>query len=51
MFKSDSSPAASRGMQRPARTLPHLAAYLQRMLARPAVQRVFANEGLSQPFV
>jgi glutathione S-transferase len=41
----------TRGMQRPARTLPHLAAYLQRMLARPAVQRVFANEGLSQPYV
>jgi glutathione S-transferase len=41
----------TRGMQRPARTLPHLAAYLQRMLARTAVQRVFANEGLSQPFV
>lgn len=41
----------TRGMQRPARTLPHLAAYLQRMLARPAVQRVFANEGLSQPFI
>lgn len=41
----------TRGMQRPARTLPNLAAYLQRMLARPAVQRVFANEGLAQPFV
>ena len=41
----------TRGMQRPARTLPHLADYLQRMLARPAVQRVFANEGLSQPYV
>lgn len=41
----------TRGMQRPARTLPHLSAYLQRMLARPAVQRVFANEGLSQPYV
>jgi glutathione S-transferase len=41
----------TRGMQRPARTLPHLAAYLQRMLARPAVQRVFANEGLAQPYV
>ena len=41
----------TRGMQRPARTLPHLSAYLQRMLARPAVQRVFANEGLAQPFV
>lgn len=41
----------TRGMQRPARTLPHLGAYLQRMLARPAVQRVFANEGLPQPYV
>jgi glutathione S-transferase len=41
----------TRGMQRPARTLPHLSAYLQRMLARPAVQRVLANEGLAQPFV
>ncbi|MGD9832467.1 MAG: glutathione S-transferase family protein [Piscinibacter sp.] len=41
----------TRAMQRPARTLPHLAAYLQRMLARPAVQRVFASEGLSQPYV
>lgn len=41
----------TRGMQRPARTLPQLSAYLQRMLARPAVQRVFANEGLTQPFV
>ncbi|TXC67354.1 glutathione S-transferase family protein [Piscinibacter aquaticus] len=41
----------TRGMQRPARTLPHLAAYLQRMLARPAVQRVFASEGPAQPFV
>jgi glutathione S-transferase len=40
----------TRGMQRPARTLPHLLPYLQRMLARPAVQRVFAVEDLSQPW-
>jgi glutathione S-transferase len=41
----------SRGMERPARTLPQLGPYLQRMLARPAVQRVFAREGLSAPLV
>lgn len=41
----------TRGMARPARTLPHLAAYLQRMLARPAVQRVIAHEGLAEPYV
>jgi glutathione S-transferase len=41
----------TRGMQRPARTLPHIAPYLQRMLARPAVQKVFAVEGLSEPRV
>jgi glutathione S-transferase len=41
----------TRGMQRPARTLPHIAPHLQRMLARPAVQKVFAVEGLSQPWV
>lgn len=35
----------------PARTWPHLAPYLQRMLARPAVQRVLANEGIEPPFV
>ncbi len=35
----------------PARERPHLGPYLQRMLARPAVQRMFANEGLSPPFV
>lgn len=35
----------------PARDRPHLGPYLQRMLARPAVQRVFANEGLAAPFV
>lgn len=35
----------------PARDRPHLGPYLQRMLARPAVQRVFASEGLAAPFV
>ena len=35
----------------PARSRQHLGAYLQRMLARPAVQRVFGNEELSPPFV
>ena len=37
--------------EQPARTRPQLGPYLQRMLARPAVQRVIANEGLSPPFV
>jgi len=34
-----------------ARDKPHLGPHLQRMLARPAVQRVLASEGLSPPFV
>jgi glutathione S-transferase len=34
-----------------ARDMPHIGPYLQRVLARPAVQRVFAAEGLSQPWV
>lgn len=41
----------TRGMQRPARTLPHAGPFLQRMLARPATQRVIAREGLPQPWV
>jgi glutathione S-transferase len=41
----------TRNAPRPARTLPHLGAYLQRVLARPAVQRVFAKEGLAAPLV
>ena len=41
----------SRGFARPARTLPHIAPFLERMLARPAVQRVLADEGLSAPWV
>ncbi|HSB99604.1 MAG TPA: glutathione S-transferase, partial [Burkholderiaceae bacterium] len=36
---------------KPARESPHLGPYLQRMLARPAVQRVLADEGLAQPWV
>jgi glutathione S-transferase len=35
----------------PAREHGHLGPYLQRMLARPAVQRVLASEKLSAPFV
>lgn len=35
----------------PARTYTHLGPYLQAILARPAVQRVFASEGLAQPWV
>ena len=41
----------TRGFKRPARSLPHLAPYLQRVLARPAVQRAFAQEGLGPPLV
>lgn len=36
---------------RPARSLPNLGPYLQRVLARPATQRVMAIEQLSAPFV
>ncbi|MCF8155833.1 MAG: glutathione S-transferase family protein [Rhodoferax sp.] len=36
---------------RPARSLPHLGPYLQRVLERPATQRVMTSEGLSAPFV
>lgn len=34
-----------------ARTFPHLGPYLQRMLARPAVQRALASEDVQPPFV
>ena len=36
---------------KPARARAHLGPYLQRVLARPAVQRVFAIEQLAQPWV
>lgn len=35
----------------PARSRPHLGPYLQAVLARPAVRRVFATEQLAQPWV
>jgi glutathione S-transferase len=41
----------TRGFARPARSLPHLGTFLERMLARPAVKRVIATEGLAQPYV
>ena len=41
----------TRGFARPARSLPQLGPYLQRVLARPAVQRVFEKEGLVAPLV
>ena len=41
----------TRGFGRPARSLPNVGPYLQRMLARPAVQRAFATEKLALPFV
>jgi len=41
----------TRGFGRPARSLPHLQPWLERMLARPAVQRAFAREELAAPFV
>jgi glutathione S-transferase len=40
----------TRNFKRPARTLPHLAPYLQRGLARPAIQRVFEQQALPQPW-
>jgi glutathione S-transferase len=41
----------TRRFARPARSLPHLGAYLRRMLDRPAVQRVLATEKLPAPYV
>jgi glutathione S-transferase len=41
----------TRGFARPARTLPHLGPYMQRVLARPAVLRAFATEKLQAPLV
>jgi glutathione S-transferase len=41
----------TRHFDRPARELPHLGPYLQRLLARPAVQRLFAAEGIEAPLV
>lgn len=41
----------TRGFGRPARSLPQLGPYLNRMLARPAVKRVFEKEKLPLPYV
>lgn len=42
----------TRNFQSPAaRTRPHLGPYLQRMLARPAVLKVFETEQIAQPWV
>jgi len=41
----------TRGMARPARTLPHIGPYLERMLARPAVQKALEVEQLRPPLV
>jgi len=41
----------TRGFGRPARSLPRLKPFLERMLDRPAVQRAFASESLPQPWV
>jgi glutathione S-transferase len=39
----------TRGFARPARALPHVKPWLDRMLARPAVQRAIATEKLTAP--
>lgn len=41
----------TRGMTRPARTLPHLGPWLQTMLSRRAVREVIEVEGLPPPFI
>ena len=41
----------TRGFGRPARSLPHLQPWLARMLERPAVQRVFEQEELAEPWI
>ncbi|VWD43554.1 glutathione S-transferase [Burkholderia lata] len=41
----------TRGFTEPARQRPVLGGYLQRVLARPAIQRALQTEGLAQPWV
>jgi glutathione S-transferase len=41
----------TRFFARPARNMAQLGPYLQRVLGRPAVQRVFEREGLAQPWI
>jgi glutathione S-transferase len=40
----------TRGMRNPARNRPHLGAFLDTVMARPATQRAFAAEGIAAPF-
>ncbi|TSA15220.1 MAG: glutathione S-transferase family protein [Betaproteobacteria bacterium] len=40
----------TRGMHHPARARPHLARFLETVMARPATQRAFAAEGIAAPF-
>ncbi len=41
----------TRNMARPARSLPHVGAYMNRLLERPAIKRTFEQEGLKAPLV
>ena len=41
----------TRNFARPARSLPRLGSYLERMLARPAVRKAIASEKLPPPYV
>jgi glutathione S-transferase len=41
----------TRAFARPARSLPQLGPHLERVLARPSVQRALAREGLAAPRV
>jgi glutathione S-transferase len=40
----------SRGMPRPARTIPNLDAFAERVFARPSVQETFKAEGIEAPY-
>jgi glutathione S-transferase len=40
----------TRGMHHPARERPHLAHFLEMVMARPATQRAYAAEGIAAPF-
>jgi len=41
----------SRGMPRPGASWPHIGPYIQRIVARPAVQRALQQEHLQQPWI
>jgi glutathione S-transferase len=41
----------TRAMRRPARTLPHVGPFLQRVLERPATRETLAAEGLQPPWI